>query len=156
MHEQVVGLVVKAPLAHHEPSTRVLAQLHHVCKVLLLLAPQLLKLLDRVDVHLMLGLGLWGLKRACEDSDLHIGENLGHLRVGKVLVDDEALHEACVLHRAADLALNLDEVEVDVAALKVGDSHDRLDADLSHVALEATDAAHERSGVRGLEVGKSS
>lgn len=53
MHEQVVGLIVKAPLAHHQACPAVLAQLYHICEVLLLLLAQLLKLLNGVDVNLM-------------------------------------------------------------------------------------------------------
>lgn len=52
MHEQVVGLVVKAPLAHHQPRPAVLAQLHHVSEVLLLLLAQPLVLLNSVDLNL--------------------------------------------------------------------------------------------------------
>jgi hypothetical protein len=37
VHEQVVGLVIKSPLAHHQPCPAILALLHHVGEVLLLL-----------------------------------------------------------------------------------------------------------------------
>jgi hypothetical protein len=37
VHEQVVRLVIKPPLAHHKPCPAVLALLHHVGEVLLLL-----------------------------------------------------------------------------------------------------------------------
>ena len=41
--------------------------------------------------------------------------------MGKVLVDKDTVNELGVLDRAADLALHLDEVEVDIAALEIGD-----------------------------------
>ena len=51
-HEQMVGFVIKAPLADDEGGTRVLALLNHVSKVLLLCRPQALKLLYSVNVYL--------------------------------------------------------------------------------------------------------
>lgn len=55
--------------------TCVLALLHHVHKVLLLSLAQGLKLLHRVDVHFVLGLGLGWLKGAREDG--HLGGRAG-------------------------------------------------------------------------------
>ena len=51
-HEQVVGFVIKAPLADDEGGTGVLALLNHVSEVLLLCRSQPLKLLYSVNVHL--------------------------------------------------------------------------------------------------------
>eukprot|EP00967_Tisochrysis_lutea_P024744 scaffold28434_cov26-Tisochrysis_lutea.AAC.3 len=67
MHEQVVGLIIKAPLAHHQACAGVLAPLHHVPEVLLLLRPQLLILLHTVDVNLQghaCTQGVWSVLRA--------------------------------------------------------------------------------------------
>ncbi len=52
VHEQMIRLVVKAPLTHDEAGAAVLAQLHHVREVLLLLLAELLVLLDCVDLNL--------------------------------------------------------------------------------------------------------
>lgn len=68
--QQVVRLVIEAPLADNEARADVLAALHHVDEVLLLGFLEGLVLLDRVNVDLVLGLGLRRLKGARQDRNL--------------------------------------------------------------------------------------
>ncbi len=60
-----------------------------------------------MPAHLVLGLGLWGLKGAGQDGKRYVLELLGHLRVREVLVDDDALNQSRVFHGPSDLALHL-------------------------------------------------
>ncbi len=54
------------------------------------------------------------------------GSNLGHLRVGEVFVNHNALDELRVLHLATRLALQLDVVKVHVLGSKVRHRHNGL------------------------------
>jgi hypothetical protein len=76
---------------------------------------------------------------AARGPRLDVRELLRHLRVTEVLVEHEAVHEPRVLRLGADLAVELDEVEVDVLALEVRDREHRFDAHRRHLALAAAD-----------------
>ena len=65
-HQQVVGFVIKAPLANDKRGSRVLALLDHVCEVLLLCCTQIVKLFNRVYVHLQASATL-SLLLLCDD-----------------------------------------------------------------------------------------
>lgn len=65
----------------------------------------------------MLGLGFRRLKGACEDGDLRVSDNLGHLRMTELLVNHNALDELGVLQLSANLALHLNQIEVDVLGM---------------------------------------
>lgn len=69
----------------------------------------------------MLGLGLRGLERARQDGDLGISDLGRHLGVGEVLVDNDTLDQDGILEGTTDLAVDLDQLKVDVLALQVGD-----------------------------------
>ena len=56
-----------------------------------------------------------------------------------VLVEDDAVDQHGVFELAANLPLNLDEVEVHVPSLEVRHGHHGLDADLRHLALASVD-----------------
>ena len=73
--------------------------------------------------------------------------NLGHLRVRKVLVDDDALDEHGVLHPAAHFALDLDQLKVDVLSLDVGNREDGVDCDFGHHSVTLVHAKKE-NGMR--------
>mmetsp|Transcript_54763 Transcript_54763/g.91024 ORF Transcript_54763/g.91024 Transcript_54763/m.91024 type:complete len:479 (-) Transcript_54763:379-1815(-) len=135
LEEEVVGLVVKAPLAEGDGGTRLLDLVDHVDKVGLLLGGELLVLLDGRDVEGVLGLGLGGLEGAGEEADLGVDDLLGHLRVTELLSDDDSLDEAGVLHGSSGLSLELDQVEVDVLALEVSNEQHGLCGNLSEALL---------------------
>mmetsp|Transcript_32272 Transcript_32272/g.79948 ORF Transcript_32272/g.79948 Transcript_32272/m.79948 type:complete len:351 (+) Transcript_32272:698-1750(+) len=139
LHQQVVRLVVKTPLADDEVAARVLDLFDHVEEVVLLRLLHLLVRLHRLELELVLRLRLRRLEGAREDAHLGILDVLGHLRVRHVLVDDDAAHEARVLQLAAHLAVHLDEVEVDILAIEVSDSEHGIDGDLRHGAVRAVD-----------------
>jgi hypothetical protein len=68
LEQQVVSLVVEAPLADHQVGARVLALLHHRGEIFLLARVQAVVCLLGGDIQLMLSLGLWGLERARQDT----------------------------------------------------------------------------------------
>lgn len=55
--------------------------------------------------------------------------------MGEVLVDDDSLDQKRVLQRPAHLAVDLDQLEVDVFSLEVGDRHDGVDGDLCELVM---------------------
>ena len=58
-----------------------------------------------------------------------------------VFVDEHALDELCVRKRAANLAIDFDEVEKDVASLEVCDGQDGIDGDLGKLLVLFRDAS---------------
>ena len=64
--------------------------------------------------------------------DLRVLHRLRHVRVDAFLVDDDALDELGVADGAADLLLDLDVIDVDLAVL-VDDCLDRLDAQVGEL-----------------------
>eukprot|EP00962_Isochrysis_galbana_P018199 scaffold5240_cov116-Isochrysis_galbana.AAC.7 len=153
LHQQVVGLVVESPLADDEIGARVLHLLDHVDEVLLLLDLHVLKGGHRLQLQLVLRLGLGRLERAGEHADLGVLDVLGHLRMRHVLVDHDAAHQLGVLERAADLAVHLDQIQVDVFPLKIGHGHHRVHRDLAHLAVGAVDDLGAECGHRNLNQG---
>mmetsp|Transcript_8705 Transcript_8705/g.21477 ORF Transcript_8705/g.21477 Transcript_8705/m.21477 type:complete len:311 (+) Transcript_8705:48-980(+) len=154
LHEQVVGLVVKAPLADGEVGPAVLDLLDHLHKVLLLLLVQRLELLGRVHRDRVLGLGLGGLEGAREDAHLGVLDVLAHAGVRDLLVKHDPVDELRVLHLPPGAPLHLDQVEVDVLAVEVGDGHDGLDGDVGHVVEAARDNLGRQRGARHLHQGR--
>lgn len=141
LHQQVVGLVVESPLADDEVGSRILDPLDHLLELLRLVLLQLLVLLDRGNVELVLGLGARRLKGTGEDGNLGVVEGAGHLRVRHVLVEENSLDESGILERSSDLAGDLDEVERDILAVKVGDRENSIDSDLGKEVVGLGNAA---------------
>ena len=83
----------------------------------------------------MLRLGLGGLEGAGQDGDLGIPDLGGHLGVGEVLVHDDTLDQDAVLQGAANLAVHLDQFEVDVFPLEIGDGEDGVDGDVGELVV---------------------
>jgi hypothetical protein len=121
LKEEMVGLVVETPLTYGKVGSGVLYLLDHLDESIPLVVLQLPVLLHTCDVQLMLGLGLWGLESACEDGNLGVLDLGRHLRVREVLIDDDALDEDRVLQSSSNLAIDLDQLEVDVFPLQIGD-----------------------------------
>lgn len=92
-----------------------LTLLDHIKEVLLLCRLERLKLLHSVDVHLVLCLWLWRLKRTGEDCNIGIMKDLGHLGVTHVLVDHNAIDQCGVLKLSANFPIDL-VTQVDIAA----------------------------------------
>lgn len=135
VHEQMVSLVIETPLAKHDVGTGVLDLGDHISEVLLLHLIQLLVVLSRLDFETVLGLGLRGLERAGEDQNLSVVDLLLHLRVREVLIENDTLNELRVGKGATSLGNNLDEVEVDILTLDVGDVENGLDGKISEMVL---------------------
>lgn len=126
----MVGLVVETPLANGKVGTGVLDLLDHLDELVLFVVLQLLELLNAGDVELVLRLGLWGLECARQDGDLGVSHLRRHLGVGEVLVDNDTLDEEGILKRASNLAVNLDQLEIDIFSLEVGNGEDSVDGDV--------------------------
>lgn len=115
----MVGLVIEAPLTDDQVSPGILHPLDHVSELLFFVLPQLLVLFHRCDVELVLCLGAWGLEGACQDGEAGVFHGVGHLRMRHIFVDEYTLDECGISERAADFAIDLDQVEGDVLAVEV-------------------------------------
>lgn len=151
LQQQVVGLVVEAPLADDEVGAGVLDALDHLGEGVALVGLQLLELFNSRNVELVLGLRLRRLKGAGEDGQLGVAHLCRHLRVGEILVDDDALDEEGVLERAADLAVDLDELKVDVLALEVSNRQNSIDGDLGELVVRLGDNLAAQAGLGDLD-----
>lgn len=94
----------------------------------------------------MLGLGLWGLEGAGEDDTLGIVDLLGHLGVRELLVDDDTFNERRVLDGTTGLGDDLDQVEVNISTLDIGDVEDGLEGEISEVILALRDNLRSEGG----------
>lgn len=140
LEQQVVGLVVETPLANNEVSTGALKLLNHLSELLPLVILELLELLDGGDVELVLGLGLGGLEGASQDSQLGVQDLVGHLRMREVLVDNDTLDEQRVLEGTSDLAVHLNQLEVNILALEIGNRENSIHSNLSELVVRLGDA----------------
>jgi hypothetical protein len=127
----MVRLVVEPPLADDQISTRVLNSLDHIRKLLLFVLPQLVVLLRAGDIELVFRLRAGRLKRASKNGEFGVLDPARHLGVGHVLVQEHTLDEGCIVERAADFAVDLDQVEGDVFALHIRYLEHCIDGDLS-------------------------
>jgi len=149
----VVGLVIKAPLAEHNVGTGVLDLLNHISEVVLFHLLELLVVLGVLDLDTVLGLGLWGLEGAGQDANLGVLDFLSHGGMGEVLVDDDTLDELGGLNGTTGLGDDLDQIEVDVLTVKVGNVEHGLDSKVCEVILAlADDLGAESSGGALAEV----
>lgn len=139
LEEQVVGLVIETPLADNKIGPSVLEVLDHLSELVPLVILELLELLDRSNVELVLGLRLWRFEGAGQDGQLGILYLIRHLGVGEILVDDNTLHEQRILKRTSDLAVHLDQFEVDVLALKVRNREHGIDSNLGELVVRLGD-----------------
>lgn len=121
MHEQVVGLIIEAPLAEDDVSTGVLDLLDHIVEVVLFHLLELLVVFNGLDLDTVLGLGLWGLEGAGQNANLSVFDLLLHGRVGEVLVNNDTFNELGVLDSTTALGDDLNQVEVDILTVKVSD-----------------------------------
>ena len=121
LHEQVVGLVVETPLAENAVCARVFDALDHINEVVLLHLLQLFVVSGRLDFKTVLRFRLWGLEGTGQNADLGVLNAGGHLRVGKLLVNDDALNELRVFDAATSFGHNLDQIEVHVTTLQISD-----------------------------------
>jgi len=121
LHEQVVGLIIEAPLAEDDVSTGVLDLLDHIVEVVLFHLLELLVVFNGLDLDTVLGLGLWGLEGAGQNANLSVFDLLLHGRVGEVLVNNDTFNELGVLDSTTALGDDLNQVEVDILTVKVSD-----------------------------------
>ena len=121
LHEQMVGFIVETPLTDDHVGTGVLDTLDHLLELVLLIRLELLVLLDGGDVQLVLGLWLGRLEWASQNGNLGIGDLLWHLRMGKILSDEDTLHQLGVGEGATHLSFNLDQFKINVLAFQISD-----------------------------------
>jgi hypothetical protein len=94
----------------------------------------------------VLGFGLWGLEGAGQDAHFGISKFLLHLGMSEVLVNNDTFNEAGVLNGSTGLGENLDEVEVDIAALEVSNVQNSLHGQVGKVILALADDLGAESG----------
>ena len=66
--------------------------------------------------------------------------------MGEVLVNNDSLDQHRVLHLAADLSLDLDQLKVDISPFDIGDRENCVDSDLSHLPVTLVDDLGTQSG----------
>jgi len=147
LHEQVVGLVIEAPLAENGSGAGILHAFNHIGEVVLLHLLKFKVISSALDLKAVLGLGLGGLERASKDAHLGILDLLEHLGVGELLVEDDTLNEGRVFDGAASLGDDLDKVEVNIVSLEVSNVEDGLEGEVSVVLLAGADDLGAESGL---------
>lgn len=120
----------------------------HVQELFPLILSQLLVLFHALDIQLVLGLGPRRLERTRQDGQLGVLDRRRHLGVRHVLVDDDTLDERRVFEGTSDLAVDLDQLEIDVPTFEVGYREDGVDGDLGKLFVSDRDAV--RIGDKGL------
>lgn len=87
----------------------------------------------------MLSLGFGGLEGAGENEDLSISHFLFHLGMREVFINDNSSYEGCVFETAAGLSDDLDVIEVNVAALEIGNRKNGFYGNVCHMILALAD-----------------
>lgn len=137
----MICFVVETPLADDQVCPTVLHPLDHIQELLLLVLPQLLVLLHGRDIEFMLRLRTGWLERTCEDRKSGITDGVGHLRVGHILVDENALDECGIAEGATDFAIDFDQIKKNVFPLEIGDLENGIYCDLSKLSVLFRDAS---------------
>ena len=109
--------------------------LDHLQELFFFVLSQLLVLLHTLNIKLVLGLGPRWLEWTSKNSNLGISNDVGHLRVREILVDNNTLDEGCIFERTSDFTIDLDELEIDVFTGKVGDSEDGVDGNIGELVV---------------------
>jgi hypothetical protein len=146
MHKEMVGLIIETPLTEDDTGSGILTFLHHIDEVLLLHIIQFLVILSALNFETVLGLWLWWLEWASQNKDLSILDFLLHLWMREVLVKDDTLDELTVLESTTGLGDDLDEVEVNVLSLEIGDMEHGLKGQVGVVSLALGDNLGSKSG----------
>ena len=109
--------------------------LDHLQEFLFFILSQLLVFLHTLNIKLVLCLGPRWLEWTSNNSDLGISNDVGHLRMREILVDNNTLDEGCIFERTSDFTIDLDELEIDVFTGKVGDSEDGVDGNIGELVV---------------------
>jgi hypothetical protein len=123
-----VSLTLDISLAHRYGVGSLL--LDHLQELLFFILSQLLVLFHTLDIKLVLCLGPRWLEWTSKDSNFGISNDVGHLRMREILVDNNTLDEGCIFEGTPDFTIDLDELEIDVFTGKVGDGEDGIDGDV--------------------------
>ena len=148
--EEVVSLIIEAPLAHDGGSASLLKGIDLVNEVLLFLLVELLVFLSSSDGDLVLGLWLGWLEWAGQNGNLSVLNNPWHLAVAPGLVDNETVEELGIFEAATDLADEFDTLEVDVLALEIGNAEDSLDGHAGELVPETRNDLGVQGGLANL------
>lgn len=135
LEQQVVGFIIEAPLTNGEVGTRILQLLNHLRKRLPLVFLQPLEFVNRRDIQLVLGLGLRRLERAGQNGQFRILDFIWHLRMRKVLIHDHTLHKKRVFEGSSNLAVDLDQLEINILPLEIRNRQDSIDSDLGELVM---------------------
>lgn len=129
LEEEMVGLIIEAPLAHDDIGSGLLASSDLVLEVLLFLGVEFVVIFGAGDVEVVFGFGFGGFEGAGENKDFGILDLFSHLWVGDVLVHEDSVDESGVLETASGFSGDFDEVKVDIFSFEVGDGEDGIDGD---------------------------
>jgi len=109
--------------------------LDHLQEFLFFILSQLFVLLHTLDIKLVLCLGPRWLEWTSKNSNLGISNDVGHLRMREILVDNNTLDEGCIFERTSDFTIDLDELEVDVFTGEVSDGEDGVYGDVGKFVM---------------------
>lgn len=109
LEQEMVGFIVKAPLAEDDISTTILDLLNHLGKIVLFGLVELLVILSTADVDVVLSLGLGGFEGRSNDADLGILNFLLHLTVTEVLVKNDTVNQAGIFKTTTSFTEDLME-----------------------------------------------
>mmetsp|Transcript_30546 Transcript_30546/g.63787 ORF Transcript_30546/g.63787 Transcript_30546/m.63787 type:complete len:414 (-) Transcript_30546:55-1296(-) len=135
LQKQVIGFVIKAPLANDQIGATILDPFDHVTEILLFLVVQGLVGFGAGDVQLVFGFGFGRLKGTSQDAEFGILNVFGHLRVGHFLVNDNTVHQIRVFQTATGFALHTNVIEIDISAFPVHYLENGLDGNFGHLSL---------------------
>mmetsp|Transcript_10824 Transcript_10824/g.10944 ORF Transcript_10824/g.10944 Transcript_10824/m.10944 type:complete len:229 (+) Transcript_10824:447-1133(+) len=139
VHQQVVRLIIKAPLTQNYVGSRIFDHLDHVSEVFLLKLIQLIVVFHRFDLQTMLSFWLGGLEGAGEDADFGIIDLFDHLGVGEVLINYDSVDEGRVLQGPASLGNYLNMLKVNILPFQICHSEDSLHSDVCELLLALAD-----------------
>lgn len=150
LHQEMVGLIIESPLAEDDVGAGFFDARNHVDEVVLLHLLQFLVVSGALDLQTVLGLWLGWLKWASQDTDLGISDLLLHLRVRELFVEDDTLNKLRIFDGTSSLHYDLDQIEVDISSLHIGDVEHGSDGEVSEVVLTAADDLGAESGLGAL------
>jgi len=128
--------------------------LDHLQELLFFVLSQLLVFFHTLDIELVLCLGPRWLEWTSEDSNLCVSNDIGHLRMREILVDDNTLDEGCIFEGTTDFTIDLDELEIDIFTGEVGDGEDGIDGNVGKFVVgDRHTGISSRNGIFSLHLG---
>lgn len=131
----MVGFVFETPLAKSHITSTLFQVLDHIAEILLFEFIEFSEGVSTCNVQVVFGLGLRGLKRTSQDGDPSISDLLGHLRMGELLINQDAFDQLCILDASSCFLLYFNQFQVDVLPFQVSHAQDASHRNLGKFIL---------------------